>query len=85
MSPFLSVELLRVSSSTPSLGSVTEGVLRVAGYVKHVRILSDRHWVVVVCDLFDHGGVLGVGEAELQSQQSWIPPRPGFLSISSTF
>lgn len=32
-----------------------------AGYVRHVPIISDGHWVVVGCDLVDHGGILGVG------------------------
>ena len=32
-----------------------------AGHIEHVPIISDRHWVVVRCELVDRGGILGLG------------------------
>lgn len=32
-----------------------------AGHIRHVPIISHRHWVIVGCGLVDHASILGVG------------------------
>ena len=54
----------------------TQRILRVAGHIRHVPVISHRHWVVVGCGLVDHASILGVG-ANHGHNYSEAPDREG--------
>lgn len=51
-------------------------LLWVTGHIRHVPIISRRHWVVVGCGLVDHANILGVG-ANHRDNYSEAPDRGG--------
>lgn len=64
-----------------------------AGHIRHVPIISHRHWVVVGCGLVDHASIPGIG-ANHGDNYSETPDRvhyqhrllsPGIIEESGDF